>query len=304
MSLLAHAVNAIQAGFAIFPLDPGGKTPHRLYPDRSPEDAPWTMKWGDIATRDINQVVAWWTWSPMANIAVAAKPSNLLIVDCDMHMRPDGLADTPYANLHDLYGPVVGGDDVFRELCQRYGGQPEDITGTFTVTTGSGGAHYYYTWPQGVQASQASPVREYVDVRCNGGSKGGYVLAAGSVTEKGSYTPDNTLPVLDAPPWLVELVREKPRPVMQQPLLQQPRLSGGGNHQGLINQVLYAQPGNVNFSCFWAARCMYSDGVPEQQAIELLAPAYATANGRGGHRHGVDTVRSGYKLQAQKEGPR
>lgn len=309
MSLMEHAVRAVQRGWHVFPCNPCGtldpesgavidKVGLLIRPDR-----PWKIRWSQVATNDLNQVVAWWTAHPQANIGVAAAPSGLSIVDCDMHMTPKGLAGTTWEHLHQKYGSVVGGDDVLRAMCERYGGDWKQLTGTYTVTTGSGGAHYYLRWPDGLKASQSSPVPDYVDVRCNGGTSGGYVLGAGSVTAKGGYVADNDLPVADAPPWLIEIIREKPKPppvprvIVQPGSIQQPGRtgSGSGNYDGLVNAVLYASPGNVNATTHWAACVMAEDDAPVQLAEELLAPAYVAANGRGGHSQAVQTIRSGFR---------
>lgn len=296
MSLLPEAVLAQQRGWHIFPVQPGEKTPHLIR-----RNAPYTIRWSEVATNDIDTVMGWWQKSPRANVGVAAKPSGLLVVDCDRAKEDWALKGTPFAHLHDVYGVRPHGDDVFNEMCHRYGGDWAQASETYRVMTGSAGLHYYYAWPEGVQASQSSPVPGFVDVRCNGGERGGYVLGAGSVTSKGSYIALNALPVAAAPAWLVELVREKPRPA---PLPQQPSFwSSGGStsFSGLEDRVRYAQEGNRNAVLLWAARSMCSDGAALDLAERLLVAAAEAAGLRESEARA--TVRSGYRLQGRKENP-
>lgn len=303
MSLLPAALQALAQGFHIFPVEPGEKTPIRVYQDRPKDSAPWTIKWSEVASNDINKVVEWWTYAPRANIGVACKPSGLFVVDCD-RPKVDGLLDgTPWAYLHDLLGPRVDGETLFDQVCERYGGGPEAVAeafATFQVATGSGGRHFYYRWPAHVPASQDSLVKGLLDVRNNGGDKGGYVLGAGSVTDKGAYVADGHIPaygVADAPAWLVALgqYREPYRP--PRPPYQQPRSMA---FHGLVATVRQAVDGNLNNAMFWAARSACQDGLTEEECTNLLAPVYVELGGNGGHRQAEATVRSAYRNQQRK----
>ncbi|MFE6222936.1 bifunctional DNA primase/polymerase [Streptomyces sp. NPDC057854] len=304
MSLLGYAARAVSMGFSIFPCNPLGtedpenpgqyieKMPHLLRPGR-----PWKLKWGEAATTDMDKVIQWWQYSPDANIGVACKPSGILVVDCDVPKKQGLLRDTPWAYLHDRLGPLVDGTDVLREMCARFGDTYERFERTYRVCTASMGLHLYFRWPEDAQASQASPVPGVLDIRCNGGSKGGYVLAAGSVTRKGSYVAENDLPIADAPPWLVELCREKPKPKPVKPLFSQP---GHASYGGLVDSVRYAQEGNRNNCLLWAARSMCEDGATEEKCVELLVPAAMACGLDGGERQALATIRSAYRLQGAK----
>lgn len=294
MSLMADAVRAVQRGFCVFPVQPGEKTPHRIYPDK-----PYTIRWSDLATTDLCRVLEFWSLSPMANVGIAAKPSGLFVVDCDMPKEEFACRGTPYESLHEKWGPLVDGWDVLKEVCARYGGDWEELTDTYQVGTGRGGLHLYYSWPAEVKASQASVVKGLLDVRGNGGDRGGYVLGAGSVTSGGPYRVELDSPVRPAPAWLIELCREKERPAQPKSLFARPR--GVGGLSGLIEVVLNAPDGNLQNAFFWAARAACSDGVPEEKAIEELGGAYVTAHGRGGMRQAEATVRSAYRNQQRKE---
>lgn len=292
MNNLAAAAQAVSKGFHIFPVEPGEKTPHRIRPD-----APYTIRWSEVATNDMGRVVEWWQYSPEANIGIAAKPSGLLVVDCDIAKQEYILRDTPWGYLHDRFGPLVDGDDVLREMCGRFGDEYGRLSRTYRVCTASMGLHLYFRWPEGLQASQASPVPGVLDIRCNGGQRGGYVLGAGSLTAKGPYVAENDLPIADCPDWLVELCREKPKPVKPKPMFSQPGHAGYG---GLVESVRLAQEGNRNNCLLWAARSMCEDGATEEQCAELLVPAALECGLDGGERQALATIRSAYRLQGSK----
>lgn len=277
---MGHALAAARRGFHIFPVEPLGKTPGRLYPNRPAEEAPWTIKWSEVATTHIPTIVNWWNSCPDFNIGVACAPSGLLVVDCDLKMG-DGIQEWA-----DICKEVMGNDSW--QMWQ-----------TYTVNTGSGGAHFYYKWPPYRQASQ-SGISANVDIRSNGGNKGGYVLAEGSVTRKGSYEMDGALQlpfIMDAPEWLVKLCEESERPKPVKSLYER---AAPTSYAGLVQAVAMAPDGDRNNALLWAARAMTSDGATESEILELLVPA-AVDNGLT-EREATDTAQSGYRLQRQKDG--
>lgn len=297
MSLLPDALRCVQRGWHVFPVQPMGKTPHLIYPDK-----PYTIKWSEKATNDIQTAIRYWQWSPSANIGIACSPSRLFVVDCDMPKREYQLRDTAFDYLHKTLGPLVDGTDVFKALCEKLGGNWNDWNNTYRVCTGSMGCHYYYQWPHDVKASQASIVKGIVDVRGNGGEHGGYVLGAKSTTDRGSYVAENALPVMPAPRALVEYCTDGARSLLSPALAQFVRPAGSGSIAGLEATVLNAPDGNLNNSLLWAARAACHDQIPEQEAIETLGSAYVICNGRGGFRQAEQTIRSAYRLQRGKDG--
>lgn len=301
MASLAEAAQAVSRGFYIFPCNPVGtvcpetgknieKMSHLLQPDK-----PYKMKWGEAATNDMSRVVSWWRISPQANIGIACKQSQLIVVDCDMPKTEYQLKGTSWEYLHDKLGPLVDGADVLREMCRRFGDDYARFEQTYRVCTASMGLHLYFRWPEGYQASQASPVPGLVDVRCNGGQQGGYVLGAGSETSKGLYVPETNLPIADAPRWLVELCREQPKAAKVKPRFSQP---GHIHYGGLVDAVRFAQEGNRNNCLLWAARSMCEDGATDEEAYDLLVPAAQEAGQT--EREARDTIRSAYRLQGSR----
>lgn len=295
--MLRHASDALQRGWHIFPTEPFDKQPAF-----DVDNPGWRLKWGEVATNDVGQIVKWWTGPYLnSNVGVSCKLSGLLVVDCDIPKKSvyKILTDTPYQSLLDEYVGVVEGYDVFRAMCLRSGGDWERTRKTLTVATGSGGCHFYYRWPPEVKASQASLMRDILDVRCNGGKDGGYVLGPGSRTQKGFYAIEDELPIIDCPDWLIERCREKPRQAAA------PARSGrfaqpsahAGHYEGLLDKVRYMPEGNRNFVLYWAARTMAEEGVPLHTALEWLVPAAEIAGLH--HTDSAATIRSGYRAQGR-----
>jgi hypothetical protein len=300
--MLKAALQAQARGFHVFPVAAGAKVPHHL-----------AGSWGQTATNDINQIIRFWTTvDPTANIGIACKPSQLLVVDLDQAKEDWNLRKTEWEYLHAGYGPRVSGENAWDEMAYKLDNEEEDWSATYQVRTGSGGLHLYYRWPaHWPKPSQASPIKGVVDVRNAGGTSGGYVLAEGSITrdevqKDGSVKPgglyaeqETGFSIASPPNWIRRLVAEKP----QQPKVQRPRglqQSGLFSWDGLVNSVRNAGEGNRNNSLLWAARAMYSDGAPESEAQAVLGAAAREA-GLGDFEI-ERTIQSAYRIQQQKEG--
>ncbi len=141
----------------------------RVFPVQSGEKNPATAHGLKDGTTDESQIRAWWQSVPY-NIGVVTGPeSGIFVVDVD----------------------------------PRNGGAWTPEVQTYTVLTGGGGFHYYFTWPAGV-AKLRPRLAQGVDVK----GAGGYVVAPPSVTS-GSYVVDGAgdpFPVLSAPPALLSLI--------------------------------------------------------------------------------------------------
>ena len=296
--MLGHALKAQARGLHIFPVAPGAKVPHRLSSVVDQQGV--SHGWGETATNDVGMITQFWTQvDPYANIGVACKQSELLVVDLDKAKEPWNLRGTDWAYLHDAYGQFVHGEDVLVEMIFKLAGgvRPE----TYTVRTGSGGIHLYFQWPSWYpQASQASPIKGVVDVRGNGGQHGGYVLAEGSVTDAGPYVSMQVPrgPQI-APEWIRDLVVVKPKiqtPRRVKGIMQPAAISWSG----LVDSVRNAGEGNRNNALLWAARAMCSDGATEDEAMKVLGDAATDA---GLPYFEIErTVQSAYRIQRQKEG--
>lgn len=226
-----HAVAAQMHGWYIFPCEPGEKMGALLEPGK-----PWRIKWYEAATNDLDMITRLWRdTNPAYNIGVSCKKSGLLVVDCDVPKNWSATED---------------GWDQFKSLCERRGASWEETIDTYQVETPSYGLHLYYTWPEDVQASQAS-LDSLLDVRSNGGEKGGYVLGAGSVTPQGWYHCVNPAPIRPTPRWLMDEVTLKPTTYLtggsSEPFTRAYGVSLAGLHTFLRN----ATEGRRNDSLFW-----------------------------------------------------
>lgn len=288
MTMLNAALAAQARGFHIFPVARGAKVPH-----------PAAGEWGKTATNDRNQIEYFWTRvDPQANIGVACKPSQLLVVDLDVPKDPWKLKGTEWEYLHAGYGPYVSGEQVWDEIEFKYGAAP----GTYSVMTPSGGIHHYFWWPAALgPMSQASPVKGVIDVRGNGGQYGGYVLAEGSQVGNSAYLPPygDGVPIAFAPDWLVEMVRQKP----QQPAVRRPKglmQPGAISWSGLVDSVRYAGQGNRNNALTWAVRTMTEEGADLEEIRRTLGPPAAEAG--LGDLEIERTIESAHRTQLHKEG--
>ncbi len=153
------------------------KLGYRVFPCAPSGKAPLTAHGFHDATRDVEQIERWWTQHPRANVGIAAE--GMLVVDIDGANNP-------------------------------WPGDPEkaaDLAGAGAIAlTPRGGRHYLFRRPEG-KGWKCSTGRLAlgVDVRTDGG----YIVAAPSEIEEGSYRwgegldlddPLGQLP--DPPAWL------------------------------------------------------------------------------------------------------
>jgi hypothetical protein len=297
--MLQYALKAQARGLWIFPVAARLKVPH---PAAGYRDAAGAFHgWGETSTNDRARIEYFWTHvDPNANIGVACKPSQLLVVDLDKGKADRNLQSTEWAYMHGAYGPRVDGEDLLYEMQYKAGSSDSTDLDTYTVRTGSGGLHLYYRWPSHwPQTSQASPVKGLIDVRGNGGEYGGYVLAEGSVTDAGEYRVLQDVQPGLPPEWIRHLV-------VAQPKIQAPRRVMGIQQpsavswSGLVNSVRNAGEGNRNNALLWAARSMCTDGATEDEAKRVLGEAATSA---GLQYFEIErTIESAYRIQRQKEG--
>jgi len=136
------------------------------------------------ATRDETTINRWWSEADVANVGLrTGEVSGLWVLDCD----------------------GAAGIKAVEALEEKHGPLPT----TPTVSTGGGGRHYYFAWPDDGEIGNRTKLHELpIDVR----GDGGYVVAAPSLHRSGrsyswSVTADEH-PLAQAPAWLVELVRD------------------------------------------------------------------------------------------------
>jgi hypothetical protein len=141
MSDMLNAALKLRArGFALFPCRPKAKEPATKHGHKD-------------ATRDAEQIRAWWATCPDYNIGLACAASGVVVIDVD---------------------PRNGGEATMQALLAYLGPLPE----TVTASTGGGGWHLYFKAPSGSEfRGQLGPG---VDCKHHG-----YVLAARSIHPNG-----------------------------------------------------------------------------------------------------------------------
>lgn len=238
MKPVDHALDSARRGCHGFPLKERHKAPP-LIPD-----------FPNQATRDEDQVRKWWSKWPDANIGTSTTKYGdnqaLLVVDCD---GPDGA--TNWATIQSTQGTA-----------------PE----TFTVKTPRG-EHHYYTVPNAVKQS-AGKLAPKVDIR----SKGGYVVAPGSVVDGTRYIVLHDRPIAPAPDWLIALCGEAKEktaaPVILIDSVDQPRAAVRAKAY-LLNDAPLALEGDGGDDTTYKVICRVKDlGVDADTAEALLSECW------------------------------
>ncbi len=145
------AIAYASAGWRVFPLQPGGKTPATSNGFRN-------------ATTDIEQVNRWWKRTPDANIGIACGASSLAVVD----------VDRDHGGLETLWHLIRAG---------------WDFPPTLSQVTPSDGVHYLYETPDWELRNTAGKLPGIpdrtpgIDLRASGG----YIVVTPSETDKGAY---------------------------------------------------------------------------------------------------------------------
>jgi hypothetical protein len=221
-ALLRAALDAAARGWHVFPLRPGGKPP-ALHGEgsctRTGECADGHRKWEQRATTDPDRIRAAWSRAPF-NVGIATGPSGLVVIDLDTPEHK-GSADAP------------DGATTFAALCERAGHAVPD---TYRVRTASGGAHLYFTAPDGFRIGcTAGTIADSVDTR----AWGGYVVAEGSITPTGPYEPLSGPVTAPLPSWLQSILQPAPkRP-------QTPSVAVAGQSRRYADVALAAETRNV-----------------------------------------------------------
>ena len=155
-----------QAGWSVFPCKPGEKVPATRHGCKD-------------ATRDGDQIDAWWRENEDYNIGIATgEPSGLWVLDIDGQEGLEAVLDLGYG-----------------------------IPGTLTAETPSGGWHLLFSDPGGL-GNTASKLGAKVDSR----GDGGYIVAAPSIHPNGGrYRWGGKQTPEPVPGWLIRLLRTPPK---------------------------------------------------------------------------------------------
>jgi hypothetical protein len=146
----------------------------------TPGKHPVHTDWTGTASSAGPDVQEWWEARPKANVGiVTGADSGLWVLDVD---------------------PDKGGFDTLGSLIAEHGALPA----TRLHSTGSGGVHYLFRWPDFEVLNTSSYLGPGIDTR----GTGGQVVAPPSTSSKGPYRVLADVELLDAPEWLLERMRE------------------------------------------------------------------------------------------------
>lgn len=105
----------------------------------------------------------WWSTWPSAGVAIACGPSGLVVIDCDVKSGVDGISN-------------------WLAFCKSNGIEPH---GTMSATTPSGGKHFIFKAPPGVEIGRKIGFLPGVDVLAGPGS---YFVAPPSRRDGSDYS--------------------------------------------------------------------------------------------------------------------
>lgn len=188
---LEQALFYARHGIPVFPCNSNTKKP--LTSKGQSNGARWS------ATTEPGLITGYFTKHADALVGgVMGEESGLIAVDCDIKHGTDAVA-------------------AFRDLCAEHGFDPEK---TLAVKTPSGGMHYLFRHPSGVDIRNTeSYPRPSIDIRANGGF---LVMAGSKIGPNGehpgqSYCMRNDCKPVPLPPFLVEMLRKKEEPAPAAP---------------------------------------------------------------------------------------
>ncbi|MFF0515542.1 bifunctional DNA primase/polymerase [Streptomyces sp. NPDC004250] len=314
-------------GWPVHPLSPGRKTPVANCvrcregshpPTQCPCHAEGLWCHGfHAATLDQRRIAEWWGARPGLGIGIACGLARLVVIDIDAHRtQPPGrdriLPGIPIADHVDLTGLSNGFHALAVLAALRGRPNPADDDTTLRVSTPSGGLHVWYRarsnrrWHCSSGSSSGRALAWQVDVRAHGG----YIVAPGTRTRAGAYTPIGTVrePAV-LPVWLeqeLERTGHLSAPAVPAPRsvplrAQQAVLAAGGAHptsRGVLAAVLAPLEacGRVSEGAGFSDalnRAAYTLGglvaagrIEEEAARSALEEAAVAARPGQGHRSG------------------
>lgn len=220
--MLATARWCASRGWPVHPLTPGRKTPagncprcrearHSHHRCDCREAGRWCHGF-HAATLDRAQIDQWWSHTPDFGVGIACGPAGLVVIDVDAHQQPlpdrhHVLPGIPIPEGVDLRGLANGYHSLAVLAALRGVASPADDVSTLRVQTPSGGLHVWYKatdgrrWQCSTGSGGGRALAWQVDVRAHGG----YIIAPGTTTSAGTYTPlGTTREPAPLPTWLAQ----------------------------------------------------------------------------------------------------
>lgn len=278
----------------------------------------------------MSRINQWWGMRPHLGVGIACGPAKLVILDVDAHpAQPPAhdklLPGISIASDIDVSAMTTGFHTLAVLAALRGEADPTHDAGTLRVRTPSGGLHIWYRatdgrrWQCSTGSGSSRALAWQVDIR----AEGGYIIAPGTRTVAGTYTPvgDARTPA-PLPAWLGhELERTShlpaahipaPRPVP--PRARQAVIAAGGG-QTLATRALATVLAEVtacatvpegagfseklNRAAYTAGGLAAGGHLSEQDAERLLLEAAELAR-PSQHRHSAQIIRSGMTAGARR----
>ncbi|MFD4482985.1 bifunctional DNA primase/polymerase [Streptomyces sp. NPDC058471] len=223
-------------GWPVHPLAPGRKTPagncdacrrpgHTRHNCACRAAGRWCHGF-HAATLEEDRLNRWWGANPEMGIGVACGPADLVVIDIDAHAGQPPTRDRILPGITigehiNLAGLSTGFHTLAVLAALRGQTSPADDTTTLRVRTPSGGLHVWYRatdrrrWQCSTGSGRNRALAWQIDIRAHGG----YIVAPGTTTNDGTYTPlDGTDEPAPLPAWLAaELERTGHLSVAQLP---------------------------------------------------------------------------------------
>jgi hypothetical protein len=236
--IVASALDLAARGFRVFPLVPSEKVPA-------------VREFFTVASADAKRVEAMWrepvSGEPRNNNIGILCGEGFFVLDVDTKNEAGGMASLEF--LVD-----IGLD-----------------TNTLTADTPSGGQHLFYKIPEGVYVgNSARKIGSGLDIR----GWHGFVVGAGSVTDKGAYAWRLDAPMLDAPDFLIEMIRRsKPQPKGDMNALVELDTEDAISRSVfyLANEAPEGFPGSMSDTVFRVAARVIDFGISKETCFELMS---------------------------------
>lgn len=146
---------------------------------------------------------------------------------------------------------------------------------TYTVRTARGGTHYYYRAPADAPYTIGANLLPGIDWR----ARGGYVVAAGSVTQDGAYTVEHDAPIAELPQHIrarLDAIQRAPNvPVSRDVACVLDTTLAISQARDYLRSAPSASEGNRAATAYRVACRLYDIGVSVDTCIDLMSDHWA-----------------------------